>query len=412
MSDKKAKVPQLRFAGFVGDWEERKVTETGKIFIGLVTTMTKHYTDTGTLLIRNSDIKDGRFQFAEKPIYLEKSFAEKNSTRMHQIGDVITVHTGDVGTSAVITENEKNTLGFATIVTRPNKQIIDSNYLSTYLNTDQHKKIAVAVSTGDGRTNYNLRDYFNLIVPIPILKEQKKISTVVMVINNLITLQQRRLDQLASVKKTMLAKMFPKDGANVPEIRFAGFTGAWEERKLVGEVELFSGLTYSPNNVVAGNGTLVLRSSNVKNGEITSADNVYVDPSIVNSCNVKDGDVIVVVRNGSRSLIGKHAQIKGDMSNTVIGAFMTGIRSVQPDFINALLNTQAFDIEIEKNLGATINQITNGAFQKMKFMFPNVEEQNRIGKFFTQLDTLLTLHQRELNALKTLKQSLLQQLFV
>ena len=79
MSDKKVRVPQIRFAGFMGDWEERKVTETGKIFIGLVTTMTKHYTDTGTLLIRNSDIKDGRFQFAEKPIYLEKSFAEKNS---------------------------------------------------------------------------------------------------------------------------------------------------------------------------------------------------------------------------------------------------------------------------------------------------------------------------------------------
>ena len=87
-------------------WEQRKVTEIGKIYIGLVTTMTKHYTDEGTLLIRNSDIKDGKFEFGDNPIYLEKTFAEKNETRMHQIGDVITVHTGDVGTSAVITENE------------------------------------------------------------------------------------------------------------------------------------------------------------------------------------------------------------------------------------------------------------------------------------------------------------------
>lgn len=94
--------------------------------------MTKHYTDEGTLLIRNSDIKDGKFEFGDNPIHLEKLFAEKNETRMHQIGDVITVHTGDVGTSAVITENEAKSIGFATIVTRPNPKIIDSNYLCSY----------------------------------------------------------------------------------------------------------------------------------------------------------------------------------------------------------------------------------------------------------------------------------------
>ena len=72
-------------------WEQRKVTELGKIYIGLVTTMTKHYTDEGTLLIRNSDIKDGRFEFGSDPIYLETSFAEENASRMHKLGDVITV---------------------------------------------------------------------------------------------------------------------------------------------------------------------------------------------------------------------------------------------------------------------------------------------------------------------------------
>ena len=73
-------------------WEQRKVTEVGKIFIGLVTTMTDHYTTEGALLIRNSDIKDGRFEFGENPIFLERSFAQANSSRMHQVGDVITVH--------------------------------------------------------------------------------------------------------------------------------------------------------------------------------------------------------------------------------------------------------------------------------------------------------------------------------
>jgi type I restriction enzyme S subunit len=105
--------------------------------------------------------------------------------------------------------------------------------------------------------------------------------------------------------------------------------------------------------------------------------------------------VIVVVRNGSRALIGKHAQIKAEMKNTVIGAFMTGVRYKQSEFINALLDTHQFDMEIEKNLGATINQITTGAFKKMSFMFPKEDEQQQIGAFFKNLDNLITLHQRK-----------------
>ena len=201
-------VPEIRFKGFTEAWEQRKVTEIGKIYIGLVTTMTKHYTDEGTLLIRNSDIKDGKFEFGDNPIYLEKTFAEKNETRMHQIGDVITVHTGDVGTSAVITENEAKSIGFATIVTRPNPKIIDSNYLCSFLNTDKHKKWAVSISTGDGRTNYNLGDYFELVVPVPSIAEQKRIASYIQKLNRLITLHQRELEKLKNLKKACLEKMF------------------------------------------------------------------------------------------------------------------------------------------------------------------------------------------------------------
>ena len=154
--------------------------------------MTDHYTTEGALLIRNSDIKDGRFEFGENPIFLERSFAQANSSRMHQVGDVITVHTGDVGTSAVIRENEEKSIGFATIVTRPYPQIIDSNYLCVFLNTEKHKKWAVGVSTGDGRTNYNLGDYNKCVIPIPSLEEQKKISVFIKDLNNLITLHQRK----------------------------------------------------------------------------------------------------------------------------------------------------------------------------------------------------------------------------
>lgn len=168
--------------------------------------MTAHYTDEGTLLIRNSDIKDGRFEFGEKPIFLEKSFAMANESRMHQIGDVITVHTGDVGTSAVISENEDKSIGFATIVTRPNKTIIDPSYLCTFLNTERHKKWAVSISTGDGRTNYNLGDYFELVVPVPSIKEQKQIAMFIENLNNLITLHQCEFQIVSKRRKARLRR--------------------------------------------------------------------------------------------------------------------------------------------------------------------------------------------------------------
>lgn len=198
--------------------------------------------------------------------------------------------------------------------------------------------------------------------------------------------------------------------SDAPAIRFKGFSDAWEQRKLTEFVESFSGLTYTPNDVQE-NGTLVLRSSNVSNGEVVDADNVYVNPQVVNSENVKVGDIVVVVRNGSRSLIGKHAQIKAFMPNTVIGAFMTGIRSECPEFTNALLNTSRFEEEIAMNMGATINQITGYMFSKMEFKVPCLDEQKKIGEYFEKLDRLITLHQRKFEKLTNVKKSMLEKMF-
>ena len=195
-----------------------------------------------------------------------------------------------------------------------------------------------------------------------------------------------------------------------PAIRFKGFNDSWEQRKLTEFVEFFSGLTYTPNDVQE-NGTLVLRSSNVSNGEVVDADNVYVNPQVVNSENVKVGDIVVVVRNGSRSLIGKHAQIKAFMPNAVIGAFMTGIRSECPEFTNALLNTSRFEEEIAMNMGATINQITGYMFSKMEFKVPCLDEQKKIGEYFEKLDHLITLHQRKYDKLQIIKKAMLEKMF-
>lgn len=195
-----------------------------------------------------------------------------------------------------------------------------------------------------------------------------------------------------------------------PKIRFKGYQEDWEQRKLPEFVSFFNGLTYTPDDVEE-TGTLVLRSSNVKSGKIVDADNVYVNDKVATSENVQEGDIIVVVRNGSRALIGKHAQIKDSMPNTVIGAFMSGMRSEHSSFVNALLDTSAFENEIAKNMGATINQITGYMFSKMEFMIPSGEEQKKIGEYFSNLDNLITLHQRKCDETKKLKKYMLQKMF-
>ena len=200
--------PELRFPGFTDAWEQRKLTDIAKTFIGLVTTMTENYRDSGTLLIRNSDIKEGQFIFSEKPIHLDEEFAEKNKTRRLQIGDVVTVHTGEIGTSAVIKEKEAGAIGFATINTRTDKRILNPYFLSTYFNTDKHKCYANSVSTGDGRSNYNIKDFNKLVISIPTLDEQEKISAIINNINTIITLHQRKLDHLQLQKKALLQQMF------------------------------------------------------------------------------------------------------------------------------------------------------------------------------------------------------------
>lgn len=197
---------------------------------------------------------------------------------------------------------------------------------------------------------------------------------------------------------------------NIPEIRFDGFSEEWNEQELQNQVDFFTGLTYSPNDINK-NGTFVIRSSNVKNGSILKEDNVFVNSDVVNCDNVQKNDIIVVVRNGSRDLIGKHAQIKKDEHNTVIGAFMTGIRANNPNYVTALLDTNKFKKEIDKNLGATINQITTGNFRKMNFYFPVKKEQTKIGSFFENIDQLLNQHQTQHKKLKALKKAMLSKLF-
>lgn len=138
---------------------------------------------------------------------------------------------------------------------------------------------------------------------------------------------------------------------------------------------------------------------------------MFVNPQIVNSKPVHINDIVVVVRNGSRKLIGKHVLIQHELHDTVIGAFMTGIRSLNNFFINATLDSQLFKKEIQKNLGSTINQITVKNFQNMVFGFPSKIEKDKIGKLFRIIDNIISLQQRKLKLLKVMKKALSQYMF-
>ena len=411
------KTPSIRFKGFTDPWEQRKFGDTCKINgrIGF-----RGYTEKdiiskeagGVLTFSPTNIVENKLTMECKNTYITRDKYEESPEIMVKNGDILFVKTGStLGKSALVTRLEEDASINPQIVVMRVKEGTEA-FMSDILITQGILKQVAAVRIGGAvptMTETELKN-FEYFAPTSD-KEKMQIGTIFADIDHLITLHQRKYNKLLNVKKSMLEKMFPKNGSNIPEIRFKGFTDPWEQRKLTEFVEFFSGLTYTPNDVQK-NGTLVLRSSNVSNGEVVDADNVYVNPQVVNSENVKVGDIVVVVRNGSRSLIGKHAQIKAFMPNTVIGAFMTGIRSECPEFTNALLNTSRFEEEIAMNMGATINQITGYMFSKMEFKVPCLDEQKKIGSYFANLDRLITLHQRELEKLQNIKKSMLEKMFV
>ena len=422
MDNKKNGIPKLRFPGFTGAWEQRKITELGKIYIGLVTTMTEHYVNKGTLLIRNSDIKEGKFEFGENPIFLDESFSEKNKSRMHQIGDVITVHTGDIGTSAVITEREANSIGFATIVTRPKKEVISSQYLCTFLNTEQHKKWALSVSTGDGRNNYNLKDYYRLRVPTPSIEEQQCISDFVGNLDTLITLHQRKLEHLQEQKKGLLQKMFPKNGETVPEVRFPGFTDAWEQRKFFDNIEKvidFRGRTPKKLGMEwSAEGYTALSALNVKDGYIDfTADVHYANQDLYDKWmagnELYKGQVLFT----TEAPMGNVAQVPDNrkyvLSQRTI-AFNVDKTKVTNDFLAVLLRSQNVQHTLKSLAsGGTAQGVSQKSLSQLKVILPiNPKEQQEIGNFFNHFDSLITLHQRKLDHLELMKKGLLQQMFV
>lgn len=201
------------------EWEVKTTNELAKrLWIGLVTTMTSHYVEKGVPLIRNSDISENKIDDVE--IFLDYDFANLNASREVHKGDVVTVHTGEIGTSAVIDDKYDGAHGFATINTTVNKSIISEDYYCRYMNSNAFKRQAFRAITGDGRQNLNIYDFVNLLIPYPIDKdEQIAIAKRLSSIDSTIQKEEAILAKYKNIKTGLMARLLtpPEDAQIIDE---------------------------------------------------------------------------------------------------------------------------------------------------------------------------------------------------
>lgn len=204
------------------------------------------------------------------------------------------------------------------------------------------------------------------------------------------------------------------ENSKKPDIRFPGFTDDWEQREFHKLAEIRRGLTYKPENV-QNQGIRVLRSSNIIEDIFEMReDDVFVNPEAVKIDFVQDGDILITSANGSSRLVGKHALIYGVNNNAVHGGFMLLARAEQPEFVNSLMSAAWYEkfinVFVSGGNGA-IGNLRKSDLEKQKVFVPSEVEQEKIGEFFKTLNETITLHQRELEELKSTKKGFLQKMF-
>lgn len=417
-NDKQPLVPKLRFPEFrdSGEWITVELGTLSKLVTERVgSTTCIPYTITSGVGLISQEEKLGRTiagnSLKNYLVLQENDFAyNKSATKAYPQG-FIALYAGDeraavpnsIFTCFRVNQNQVIPTFLAALFTR--------NLHGKWLRT----RIAVG-ARAHGSLQVSDDDLMATPVPLPngtnSLEEQQKIADCLSSLDELIAAESQKLDTLKTYKKGLMQQLFPREGETVPRLRFPEFrnAGGWERKKLEQLGELISGLTYSPDDV-RENGLLVLRSSNVQDGRIVLADNVYVRPDISGANPSLPNDILICVRNGSKTLIGKNALIPEGMPPCTHGAFMTIFRSSLAKFIIQLFQTAAYEKQVAADLGATINSINGNQFKKYTFLVPKPKEQNAIADFLTFLDDLMTTQSQKIDAIKTHKKSLVQQLF-
>lgn len=210
--------------------------------------------------------------------------------------------------------------------------------------------------------------------------------------------------RLLKVKKIMKNKEFKL------KLRFKEFKEDWEIKKLGDVGSIVNGLTYSPKDINSS-GILVLRSSNIQNGKLSLKDNVYVNIEKGRFNPIEINDILICVRNGSKSLIGKNIIITSSVAGSAFGAFMTVYRSEHNKFITQLFSSETYFREIHKNLGATINSINGSDLKKFKFGFPSEAEEEKIASFLSSVDSFIENLKQQKETLEKYKIGMMQRIF-
>lgn len=302
-------------------------------------------------------------------------------------------------------------VGKTVLINNDLKETVYSGFLIRYRNKTLYKTFKrfcfdaayfrnniIAGSTVSANTNINQETLKSLYLVYPIsLKEQQAIAEALSDADSWI----ESLEQLIA-KKRLLKQGAMQDLLSPKE--------DWEVKKL-GEVsDIIIGLTYSPKDV-KDFGTLVLRSSNVQNNKLAFENNVFVEMELPQRVIVKENDILVCVRNGSKNLIGKCALIDKKTEGQAFGAFMSIIRSYYGKYLFYYFQTNHIQVQIDENLGATINQLTSATLKAFDICFPkSVEEQTRIATILSDMDLELEALQQQLEKARQIKQGMMQEL--
>ena len=373
-----SKIPNIRFKGFTDAWEQRRLGEVTIYQNG------KGYEDSQSssgkfeLINLNSISIDGGLKSSGK--YIES--ADKTLLTDDLVMVLSDVGKGDLlGRVAIIPKDNYYVLNQRVALIRPkNKQ--QTNYLFSYINS--HQRYFKLHGAGMSQLNISKGSVENFPLLLPSLPEQQQIGTFFAHLDTLISLHQRKCDQTKELKKTMLQKMFPKKGETVPEIRFPEFTDAWEQRKLGDEVRIVMGqspnsenYTDDPNDYI-----LVQGNADMKNGRVLPR----VWTTQVTKQAEKD-DLILSVRAPVGD-IGKTAY------DVVIGRGVAAIKGNEFIFQN-LGKMKSDGYWTRYSTGSTFESINSTDIKEAIISVPAIEEQNKIGSFFKQLDNIIALHQRK-----------------
>ena len=393
---KKSDAPAIRFKGFSDAWEQRKLGELGTITTGNTpsTSIPDYYSDDGIVWVTPTDICEN--------ITFES--ARKLSDLGQQVGRVVPKNTILVTCIASIGKNTMlgNTGSFNQQINglTPNENKYDPYFLLTE-SALWSAKMKGSAASGTMQI-VNRTEFSELKTWLPSLIEQQAIGAFFKQLDNLITLHQRKFEKLTNVKKSMLEKMFPQNGSSYPEIRFKGFTDPWEQRKFE-EIAVRS-------SVICSDDTLPrVEYEDIVSGTGRLNKDIYAKQSIKSGIAFHQGDV----------LYGKlRPYLQNWLLPTFDGLAVGDFWVLQPQnadssFLYRLIQSRQFDEVANQSTGTKMPRADWKLVSKTVFSIPsNISEQAAIGTYFTALDSLITLHQRELEKLQNIKKSMLEKMFV